>query len=353
MSQKKGKFIVIYGINNLGKSTQAKLLVERLNRDGQLAEYVKYPIYDLEPSGPLINEYLREGNPHNLSPREVQTLYAINRTQYENEIINKLNQGVHIVSEDYKGTGIAWGMGAGVSEYFLKKINSHLLKEDIIFLFDGERFKDATEKNHKHETDEELLYKVKLAHMKLAEEENWIKINANLTIEEIHNNIWHYTATLINPNFIKPSANKTKNGETRLIIERLSPATKLPTIAYEHDAGYDIYSNDYYSLLPGDRVNVKTGLKIAIPAGHVGLIKDKSGIANDGIYCMAGVIDPGYRGEWLINMINLGHDIYNIQPGQKVAQVLIQKIEHPEIIEAEIKNDTERGLGMFGSSGLF
>ncbi len=353
MLQSKGKFIIFYGINNLGKSTQAKLLVERLNRDGQAAEYIKYPIYDLEPSGPMLNNYLRKNNPYNLAPREAQTLYTINRTQYEKEIVKKLNQGIHIVSEDYKGTGISWGMGAGVSESYLKKINSHLLEEDIVFLFDGERFMEATEENHKHETNDELLHKVRLAHLKLAEEENWIKINANDTIDNIHNNIWQYIVSVINPNFIQKQNYLIQKLPQTLEVERLSSTAKLPSRAYKHDAGYDIYSNDYYSLLPGDIVNVKTGLKITVPKGHVGLIRDKSGVANDGVHCMAGIIDPGYCGEWLVNMINLGQDIYNISPGQKVAQILIQKVEHPTIVETKIKEETDRGDGGFGSSGLF
>src|SRR3990167_10147152 len=78
-----GKFIVIYGINNLGKTTQAKLLVEKLNAAGRRAKYLKYPIYDLSPSGPRLNEYLRGGNPEKLDARTAQILYAKNREQYE------------------------------------------------------------------------------------------------------------------------------------------------------------------------------------------------------------------------------------------------------------------------------
>ena len=92
---------------------------------------------------------------------------------------------------------------------------------------------------------------------------------------------------------------------------------------------------------------------MAIPGGFAGLIWDKGGIARDGVHAMAGVVDSGFRGEVTVNLINLSQDIYNIAPGQKVAQLLIQKIELPDIIEEEIINDTDRGSGCFGSTGMY
>ena len=198
MINRPGKFIVFYGINNLGKTTQAKKLADRLNSSGFKTEYLKYPVYDLRPSGPILNNYLRQGNDFNLTPREAQIIYALNRTQYEKTVIDKLNRGLNIIAEDYTGTGLAWGKGTGVSEKFLQQINSHLLKEDLAFLFDGERFKQASENNHRHETDSELINKVRLAHLVLAKKFNWIKINANLTIEEIHGQIWNHIFNRLN-----------------------------------------------------------------------------------------------------------------------------------------------------------
>jgi len=194
---KNGTFIVLYGINNLGKSTQANLLVERMNKEGLRAEYLKYPIYDLEPSGPLINAYLREGNPQDLSPEDAQTLYTENRTQYEPTLKEKLASGINIVAEDYVGTGLAWGIGAGVEEVFMKNMNKHLHTEDLAFLFEGNRFVDATETDHKHETNEALLAKVSTAHKKLGAEYDWIPVNANQTIEEIHEFLWKTVKNVI------------------------------------------------------------------------------------------------------------------------------------------------------------
>lgn len=187
---KKGIFIVIHGANNLGKSTQAKLLAQKMTAGNYQTEYLKYPIYNILPSGKMINDYLRNGNPLNLTPREAQTIYTLNRTQFEPQLKNKLALGINIVAEDYTGTGLAWGIGAGVDEEYLKLINSHLLREDLTFLLDGERFKESTETGHKHETDETLWQKVRQAHLKLGEEFGWQKINANLSIQQICGIIW-------------------------------------------------------------------------------------------------------------------------------------------------------------------
>ena len=138
-----------------------------------------------------------------------------------------------------------------------------------------------------------------------------------------------------------------------LKVQRLSPLAKFPSRAYAHDIGYDLYATGYYSIPPGKRDIVSTGIKMAIPPGFSGLIWDKSGVAKDGVHVLGGVYDPGFRGEITITMINLGEDIYNIAPGQKVAQILIQPVATPEIIETEINDQTERGQGRHGSSGLF
>ncbi len=186
----KGLFIVFYGINNLGKTTQAKLLVERFKKEGYQTEYLKYGIYDLQPSGPVLDDYLRHGNPFNLTPREFQIVHVLNRTQYQPQLLEKLNRGINIVAEDYIGTGLAWGIGAGVDEKFLKQMNTHLIRENLAFLFQGQRFSDGIETNHRHEQDDELTEKVRLAHEKLADEFGWIRINANQPIEVISQEIW-------------------------------------------------------------------------------------------------------------------------------------------------------------------
>ncbi|MCK5084076.1 MAG: hypothetical protein KAQ64_00280 [Candidatus Pacebacteria bacterium] len=106
-NKSKGKLIVLYGVNNLGKTTQAKMLVDYLSRKNIKAEYLKYPIYDLKPAGKLINEYLRAGNPNNFSPRELQLLHYTDRVAFEPILKNKLNDGSNIIAENYVGTAVA------------------------------------------------------------------------------------------------------------------------------------------------------------------------------------------------------------------------------------------------------
>ncbi|MBL7058626.1 dUTP diphosphatase [Patescibacteria group bacterium] len=400
MSSSNAKFIVLYGINNLGKTTQAKLLVNRFISAGHKAEYLKYPVYDIEPSGTILNNYLRKGNQLNLTVREAQIIYALNRTQFEYMLMQKLDDGVHVVAEDYVGTGLAWGIGTGVNENFLRHINSHLLKEDIGFLLDGERFKESTEHNHKHETQDELMINVRHIHQQLGREFGWHKINANEGVPQIHAKIWeiiknNFDLTITTNSVSLDMSNyssinheikielddpKTEDElldyapitetidlstqadlnevtenitkEQVLKIEKISPLTKTPSRAHLGDAGLDIYSSQYYTLMSGEKALISTGIKLAIPEGCVGLVWDKSGIAKQGIHAMAGVIDSGYRGEVLVNLINLSNNIYTIAPGQKIAQLLIQKVETPLIIEDKVENNTSRGEGSFGSTGI-
>lgn len=192
-----GKLIVLYGINNLGKSTQAQLLVGRLRKEGRKAECVKYLVYDKEPSGPMINEYLRGGNPHQLWPREFQLLGALNKYHYQPTLEEKLNAGTWVVAEDYSGTGIAWGMGAGVDKKFLERIHEGIRKEDIAFLFDGERFLEASEKNHEHEANQALIQQVRGIHQELGKEYGWITINANQSIDVISELIWERVSRVL------------------------------------------------------------------------------------------------------------------------------------------------------------
>lgn len=195
--RQKGKFITLYGINNVGKTTQAKRLADRV----ALAQwnmphpaYVKYAQYEVKPSGPIINNYLRpiEGrkNPHNLSPREFQMFQVMNRMQFEPQLLLMLCYGISVIAEDYTGTGIAWGMGAGVSKDFLVEINSHLAQEDIAILMDGERFLSSKEENHSHEEDSELTKRVRQIHLELAQEFGWHIVNANQSGEKVHADIW-------------------------------------------------------------------------------------------------------------------------------------------------------------------
>lgn len=193
-----GKFIVLYGINNLGKSTQAKKLVERLNTEGKKTVYWKYPRYDVAPAGPLINGYLREGNPYNFSPREIQLLHYADRVKVEPELKETLASGTHVIAEDYFGTAMAWGVGAGVELSLLDTLYQSLNhKEDLAILFDGERFREAIEAGHSHETNDSLIQAVRKAHRNIGEEYGWEMVNANQSIDTIHDWLWQRVSSVI------------------------------------------------------------------------------------------------------------------------------------------------------------
>ncbi len=187
----RGLFMAFYGINNLGKTLQSKdKLTENLKKNAILAEYIKYARYDLEPTGPILNDYLRNGNPYELTPREFQLIQAQNRIDYQPELQRKLNSGIHVIAEDYIGTSLAWGMGADVSGELLEQLNSKLIQPDICFLFHGERFSSGIEAGHKHENDNELTQKVARIHDELGKKYGWTRVFANRSIEEIETEIF-------------------------------------------------------------------------------------------------------------------------------------------------------------------
>lgn len=135
-------------------------------------------------------------------------------------------------------------------------------------------------------------------------------------------------------------------------VKKLDPT--LPDLQYAKpgDAGFDVYARERTVLVPGVQSAVPTGVCIELPAGYVSLVWDKSGIAiKNGLKTLGGVIDAEYRGEYMIGMINLSNKEYVFEKGDKVAQVLIQKVEQATFEVADELSDTERGVTGFGSSG--
>lgn len=168
-----GKFITLYGINNIGKSTQAKLLIKALEKDGLKVSYLKYPIYDLKPTGPFINKVLRSKKGQTISESELQLWFILNRYQFEPKLKDLIATHDVVIAEDYIGTGIAWGVAKGLSELWLEEANRHLLKEDIAILFEGERKLGAREKTHLHEQNDALAEKCREILSHLATKHGW------------------------------------------------------------------------------------------------------------------------------------------------------------------------------------
>jgi dUTP pyrophosphatase len=137
-----------------------------------------------------------------------------------------------------------------------------------------------------------------------------------------------------------------------LRIKKLHPDAIVPSFAHPGDAGFDLFASEHIIVKPQERVSVPTGIAVEIGDGYVGLIWDKSGLSHKhGLKTMGGVIDAGYRGEVKVGMINLSNETYTFEKGHKVAQMLIQKIEHPTIELVDELSDSSRGTGGFGSTG--
>lgn len=140
----------------------------------------------------------------------------------------------------------------------------------------------------------------------------------------------------------------------KILIQRLLPEAQLPKYAHTGpfgDLAADVYAAETATLEPGATVAVRTGIAMELPSTHGVLVEDRSGLAVKGITTLAGVIDPGYRGEVKIVLTNLAAEPFLIEVGQRIAQLrIIQRIE-ATFEETDAVNATVRGEGGFGSTG--
>ena len=140
-----------------------------------------------------------------------------------------------------------------------------------------------------------------------------------------------------------------------LAFRRLSDAARTPTRAHDGDAGFDLYAAEAAHLAPGERASVGTGIAVAIPDGHAGLVLPRSGLAaRHGIALVnaPGLIDAGYRGEVRVLLLNTDPgEPFEVAPGDRIAQLMVTPFAAPELVELESLDETVRGAGGFGSSG--
>lgn len=145
---------------------------------------------------------------------------------------------------------------------------------------------------------------------------------------------------------------KCYNLVMKLKIKKLKKNAKLPKFAHKEDAGLDLHCYLDSEINSGEKILIPTGIAMSIPINHVGLIWDKSGLAlKKGIKVMGGVIDSGYNGEIKVIIINLSKKKHIFKAGEKIAQIIIQKVEQLEIEEVDnLEKSTREGSG-FGSTG--
>lgn len=391
MQQIRGKFIVIDGTDGSGKATQTQLLAQRLRRSGFDVAIADFPQYNTKSAG-LVEEYLsgKYGSPEMVGPYRASIFYACDRYDASFKIKTWLAEGKIVISNRYVTANMGH-QGGKIDNplerkhffdwlYQLEYEIFNIPRPDlnIILHVSAEISQALAQQRQKEDWAGKIndIHQNSLNHLKKAEQ-TYLQIAQSfpdfsliecvsdglmLSRENISDLVWQEIIKLFKPasrlinlrelrDRISPISDKKNT--LKLKVEKISSWAKLPTRAYKHDAGLDLYSADYCFLAPGRYSIVKTGLKMAIPAGFVGLVWDKGGLAKSGIHSLAGVIDAGFRGEVTIELVNLGQDIYHISPGQKIAQLLIQKIELPEIIEDYITDETDRKDGRFGSSGLF
>ncbi len=139
-------------------------------------------------------------------------------------------------------------------------------------------------------------------------------------------------------------------------ITRIDSDLPLPAYAKAGDAGADLVANENVMLPPaGGRALISTGIAIAIPEGYAGFVQPRSGLAaKHGVTCLntPGLIDSGYRGELKVLLINTDPETsFEVVKGERIAQLVIQRVESVEFIEVEALSDSDRGSGGFGSTG--
>jgi dUTP pyrophosphatase len=138
-------------------------------------------------------------------------------------------------------------------------------------------------------------------------------------------------------------------------VRRLDRRARLPSRAYSGDAGLDLHALEPFRLEPGARASIRTGIAVEVPAGQAGLVLPRSGLAaRHGIALVnaPGLIDAGYRGEIQVLLLNTDrHAAFEIAAGDRIAQLLLVRVETPDVVEAEELALSERGAGGLGSSG--
>src|SRR3989442_1960595 len=139
----------------------------------------------------------------------------------------------------------------------------------------------------------------------------------------------------------------------RLLVKRLDPSVALPAYAHDGDAGLALPAAHDVTLEPNGRALVATGLAVAIPTGFAGLVLPRSGLARaQGVTVLntPGLIDAGYRGELKILLVNHGEKTVTLRRGERVAQLVVQRVERAELVEVSELPPSERAAGGFGST---
>ncbi|MBR0068222.1 MAG: dUTP diphosphatase [Kiritimatiellae bacterium] len=138
-------------------------------------------------------------------------------------------------------------------------------------------------------------------------------------------------------------------------VLRTDPAAQLPVYAHPGDAGMDVRSIEDVTLSPGARALIHTGLVLMLPPNAEAQVRPRSGLAfKHGVTVLntPGTIDAGYRGEVGVILINLGTEPFVVEKGMKIAQLVVSPVAQAEVVEVTSVDETDRGAGGFGSTGV-
>ncbi len=141
----------------------------------------------------------------------------------------------------------------------------------------------------------------------------------------------------------------------KIPVVRKDSMYQLPGSAHPGDAGADLVAAKAVTIGPGERALISTGMSMAIPAGYGGFVLPRSGLAvRSGVTVLnaPGLIDSGYRGEVQVALINHGTEPFEVEVGDRIAQLVILAVQAPEYVAVDSLDDTSRGEGGFGSTGL-
>ena len=358
MEKTKGKLIVIDGVDGSGKATQTKLLADNLTSKGFRVETLNFPQYGKKSAG-LIEEYLggKYGESDEVNPFIASMFYALDRYDASFKIREYLDKGKIVILDRYVTSNMAH-QGGKINNPLEKKVFFDWLlnleydtlkipKPDITILLhmpseisqklcvnkkivDWEgKVKDIHENNSKHLKNAEKTY------LKIGDNYSDIyvidccKDNKILKREEIHelilNKIYSFLkmhTSIYSPDFKKLHDLKINNN--KIIIKKINPNAIYPKWS-KNKIGLNIFSNDYYSILPRQHANIKTDIKIILPQGYYGKIWN----VNDGnlkeIMAIPDIIKPGLEVEIIISVLNLSDDIINIAPGKLISHIFLEK----------------------------
>jgi thymidylate kinase len=174
----------------VGKSKQLDLLEERFAKLKVTTKRVEYPVYHLKPTGPILKKILW-GQDRRREEEEMQRLFVENRKDFEPTLRSWLGAGMTVLAEDYKGTGMVWGVTRGLTVAKMEELNRDFIEPDISILVDGPRRLDLRPgEGHIYQQDEDEWYRARKVYLQMADKYGWVRVGGDAPILTVAERIW-------------------------------------------------------------------------------------------------------------------------------------------------------------------